>query len=151
MLPSAPEPLKYPRAPLRGVLNILQRFHPHPHPGERKESSPRAGYIKMIAHPVDQSKSLASFLQTLWSRLPGDPAILAFLQPGLKLSEKEQNCKPQRYTSSKLVTRDASASKNSGHRHDPYFRLWKRDRRFWSDYSQTKPGAWIPRWMMIIE
>ena len=38
---------------------------------------------ELIAHPVDQSKSLASFLQTLWSRLPGDPALLAFLQPGL--------------------------------------------------------------------
>ena len=35
---------------------------------------------------VEQSKSLTSFLQTLWSRLPGDPALLAFLEPGVDIS-----------------------------------------------------------------
>ena len=89
-------------------------------------------YIDLIAHPVDQSKSLASFLQTLWSRLPGDPAILAFLQPGLDgVFRKEKQacnlqCKPGRYTSLQLSpidlhtiadASDASASKNAARRY----------------------------------
>ena len=44
----------------------------------------------IVVHPVEQSKSLDNFLQTLWSRLPGDPAILTFLEPGLKVSQKKE-------------------------------------------------------------
>ena len=44
----------------------------------------------IVVHPVEQSKSLENFLQTLWSRLPGDPAILTFLEPGLEVSQKKE-------------------------------------------------------------
>ena len=36
VLPPAPAPLKHPRAPFQGVLNILRRHQPA-HPGERKK------------------------------------------------------------------------------------------------------------------
>ena len=142
MLPTAPEPLNHPRAPLQALLNIFQRFRPHPHPGERKKSSPRAGYIKMIAHPVDQSKSLASFLKALWSRLPGDPAILAFLQPGRRLQKRNKiaNLKYAQAQNCRRPTRSPCTQ--------IYFRLRKRYWRFWPDYNQTKSGAWVPGWEM---
>ena len=84
ILPPVPPTLKHPSAPFQNLLNILRRDQPDP--GECEDLFLKKDIMDGFLHQsVDQSKSLTSFLQTLWSRLPGDPALLAFLEPGVDI------------------------------------------------------------------